>query len=542
MDTQWTDFFWRHQRATFDDAALNLMWALVRISLDPTSPAFAADTSALGGPLHGAGFTLFHDRGWLTPRFANHLMDLLEAWSAGGGTLAHQLPRTNHFDEAAFFQRAIATPGALRYLELVQFAALVFYLSHHRDAVNKDALQEWMRVVTNLAANSDIERPDDFGRSLAGLQRLVPHGNRILHWLAEPGIEISGFSPQQVREEALKARLILSRPKWRELIDDAEAHPYFQGQIEFLLKFSGVLDRLVGESSITWSEAEVAGYQKAFSEYLAKASAVFSAKGLNEFGAYRWERALLTKGDYLLQRGLNRSFLDNGERDANWKRLLRGSLTADSSIENKRQFVRELFDEIDLGKGVKESLDAVLAGPLPGEPWRAAVIEQAEIIEYCRERKVRWHQNGNVYLMRRVQMNGEHAELFTYHLKVGLLQSKHERGELAPFGAPQYQPVNGELEEPRAYLGWEHGSDIVILTIFKSGDSYLLRIRKGGGPLSDAVRDALVRDAAFQGGENGTVLRKVERATIEQVLDEIVIVVRRFESLVPNAPPTLPGA
>ena len=36
--------------------------------------------------------------------------------------------------------------------------------------------------------------------------------------------------------------------------------------------------------------------------------------------------------------------------------------------------------------------------------------------------------------MRRIQMNGEHAELFTFHLKVGLLTRKHEKRELAPFG------------------------------------------------------------------------------------------------------------
>jgi hypothetical protein len=41
-----------------------------------------------------------------------------------------------------------------------------------------------------------------------------------------------------------------------------------------------------------------------------------------------------------------------------------------------------------------------------------------------------------VYLMRKIQMNGEHAEIFTFHLKVGLLTKKHENGELAPFGEP----------------------------------------------------------------------------------------------------------
>lgn len=527
MDTQWTDFFWSHQHATFDDAAMNLIWALIRISLDPASPSFADDTAALGYKSIEASFTPFHDRGWLTPSLADHLIDLLEAWSAGGGKLTPQLPSTNYFNEEAFFQRAIKAPWTLTYFELVQFAAFAFYLTQHRGAVQRDALQEWMRIITNLAANSDIERPVEFGRSLAGLQHLVFHGDRILERFVEPEIEVPGFSQQQVREEALKARLILSHPGWRQRIDMAEAHGYFQGQIEFLLKFSGVLDRWLDNHSLGWSDSEDDEYQRKFSEYLSKASAVFSARGLNDFGAYRWERALLTRGDYLLQRGLNRSFLKDGERDANWKRLLRGSFKSDPALEQKRQYVRELFDEIDVGKGVKESLDAVLTIPLSAEPWRRAAIEQPEIIDYCWGRNVR-RQGGTIYLMRRVQMNGEHAELFTFHLKSGLLSKKHEKGELAPFGAPQYQSVNGDANEPNAYLPWAHGGDIIVLTFVNRNDAYSLEVATRGGPLADEVRDALVRDAAFEVQANGSAYRKVERAVIETALDEIVSAARRL--------------
>ena len=527
MDTQWTDFFWSHQHATFDDAAMNLMWALIRVSLDPASPTFAADTTALGEKTLGAGFTTFHDRGWLTPRFADHLMDLLEAWSAGGGKLTPQLPGTSHFDEAAFFRRAIAAPWTLKYLELVQFAALTFYLTHHRGAVKKGALQEWMRVVTNLAANSDIERPEEFGRSLAGLQKLVPYGDKILQRFAEPDTEVPGFSQQQVREETLKAKLILSRLGWRERIDTAEAHGYFQGQIEFLLKFAGVLDRGLNDISVAWSDLEDAEHQRSFSDYFAKASAVFSADGLKDFGACRWERALLMKGDYLLDSGINRSFLDNGEGDGSWKRLLRGSLKSDPSVEQKRQYVRELLNEIDLGKGVKESLDAVLSKPLPTEPWRRAAIEQAEVIDYCWGRKVRWHQDGNIYLMRRIQMNGEHAELFTFYLKVGLLSKKHQKGELAPFGAPQYRSMNVDSDYPCAYIEWARVGDIIALTVVNKNGSYLLEVLKRGGPLPTEVRDALASDARFEVHANGAVYRVIERAAIETALDEIVNAARR---------------
>jgi hypothetical protein len=522
MDTQWTDFLWSHQSATFDAAAMNLIWALIRVSLDPASEDFSVDTTALGEKTLGASFTLFHDRAWLTPRFADHLMDLLEAWSSGGGTLTPQLPGTNYFDEAAFFRRAIAAPSALQYLELVQFAAFVLYLTQHRGTVQKTAFQEWMRVITNLASNSDIERPEEFGRSLAGLHKMVPHGNRILEWLAETEIETLGFSPQQLREEALKAQLILSRPGWRERIEAAEAHEYFRGQIEFLLKFSGVLDRWLNEKSVAWSDSEDAQYQRKFSNYFAKASAVFSADGLKNFGACRWERALLMKGDYLLDRGINRCFLDNGERDANWRRLLRGSFRSDPTSEQKRQYVRELLDEIDVGKGVKESLDEVLAKPLPQEPWRRAVIERPEIIEYCWGRKVRWQQDGNIYLLRRIRTSGEHAELFTFYLKAGLLTTKYQNGELTPFGTPQYWSVSGESDDPCAYLEWKRADDTIVLKVFNDQNSYRLQMLKRGGQLPGELQGEFVNKASFKVHDNGAVIRVIEKAAIDSAIDEVV--------------------
>src|SRR5262245_1659190 len=59
MDTQWMNFFWRHDREHFDDAALNLIWSVARVSLDSTATSFAVDTTALGDRTLNASFTLF---------------------------------------------------------------------------------------------------------------------------------------------------------------------------------------------------------------------------------------------------------------------------------------------------------------------------------------------------------------------------------------------------------------------------------------------------------------------------------------------------
>lgn len=263
IDTRWTDFFWAHKRTqthTFDDLVMNLLLTLARVSLNPESPRFNQDTTLLRErPLAGT-FTLLHDRGWLTRDFASNLIHLLEAWSRAGGKLAPVLPNALYFDELAFFRKAIHESAVLDYSELVQFAAFVLYLRHHEGNAQPASLNEWMRVVRNLATNTEIERPEEYGRSLAGLQKLLPHSGEILERLSDTDVGQIGFSPQQVREEVLKARLILANTAWRHRIDNAEAHGYFAGQIEFLLDFCGVLAQ-AEKLPAKWSGSEHAQMQ-----------------------------------------------------------------------------------------------------------------------------------------------------------------------------------------------------------------------------------------------------------------------------------------
>ena len=51
-----------------------------------------------------------------------------------------------------------------------------------------------MRVVRNMATNSEIERPEEFGRSLAGLHRLLPYSAEILERLSDTDVGQIGFS------------------------------------------------------------------------------------------------------------------------------------------------------------------------------------------------------------------------------------------------------------------------------------------------------------------------------------------------------------
>ena len=328
------------------------------------------------------------------------------------------MPNARYFDEAEFFKRAIRLPAALGYVQLVQFAAFVFYLTHHEGNIDPNRLNEWMRVVRNLAANSNIERPEEHGRALAGLRKLIPHSAAILKRLCDTDIGQIGFSPQQVREEVLKARLILTDEGWKERIERAENHGYFFGQIEFLLDFCGVLEQ-AKTTPAEWGKDVHANLQANFDIYSRKAQITFDSSGLVPTKPpaedHLWKRALLCVGDYLPSSGSNYSFLTNPPGNWNsWKRFLR------DGADGKRQYLKMLWDRIDANANIAPQLEQIIVGAADLEPWRAAVIRHPDVISYCGQQEIRRGWGDEIYLLRKKQMSGYHAELFSYVLYLEL--------------------------------------------------------------------------------------------------------------------------
>jgi hypothetical protein len=511
IDTRWTDLFWAYknpQTHTFDEPVMNLFLALARVSLDPASPTFSEDTTLLGERRLAGTFSLFHERGWLTRDFANNFIELLEVWSRGAGKLAPVLPSPRYFDEAEFFQRAIREPEALNYTQLLQFAAFVIYLRHHGGDGRPGSLNEWMRVVRNLATNSEIERPDEYRRSLMGLRGLLPFSAEILEHLSETDMGQVGFSPQQVREEVLKARLILANSAWRDRIDRAEEHRYFSGQIEFLLDFCGVQEKMPAK----WDETEHAKLQTSFDVYFAKARITFTSSGLAPTNGHLWKRALLAVGNYLPYNGSNYSFLTNPQRNwASWKRFLRGG---------SRQFLKILWDRIDAHTDIEPQLEQIIASAGDVEPWRAAIIRHPDVISYCGQQEIR--RAGNVeeiYLLTKKQMSGYHAELFSYVLKLELSDAR-ALNDLTPLRVGLYQEVYLSEREPHLLLTFDRFGHRVNFLVESAKGQFRVHIRCAELAQLPEVESALCGEATFV-KEGETLMRLIPRSDIHEVLRQV---------------------
>ena len=445
MDTSWADLFWAHRNRTtnlYDDAVMNIFRVVALITRNPESNSYLDDLQTLRNGYRAASYADFHSRGWLDRAFTTTLIRLLEAWSGSGTTLAMLLPSQRFFDERGIFDKLAANGAGLSYVEIVQFAGYAFFVRTHPEKPDSQEFQEWMRVVHNLSVNTAYDRPADMQRSIAGLLRLESIPGSILTHFATSDKPPGGFNEQQVAEEKLKAQLILYHQEWRTLIDRAEKHVYFRGQIEFLLDFSGIVEKSHLQEIAYWDSPTHLSLQKSLENYLQKAEAMFGDQGLSALGNYLWQRALLSIGDYPLPSGSrNVSFLVNRSTEqASWKRLLRGT---GPSVPDARKLLHSLMDRFNTGQPLASQLDTIINEAKDLEPWRDAIIRTPAAIDFCDNRAIRRNSTNEIYLLKKSQMNGAHAELFTYCLYHNSLNQLHKQGLLPPFTSVSYHSVSG---------------------------------------------------------------------------------------------------
>ena len=471
MDTAWADFFWVHRDPktnSYDDAIVNLLRLLALITRQTDAANYLDDAKLLRDEKKPPSYAVFAANGWLDEDFTESLIALLEPWSTRlrDDAWLPLLPDAHYFDEAAIFAKLARDAVSLTLPEVTQFAAYLLFLKMYPETVSADVLQEWMRVVRNLTANSDIERNTELQSAMRGVYALLPAAPDILAHLRQldpKQEELGGFREQQLQEESLKAGLLLAHEGWRTLITDAENHGYFRGQIEFLCAFSGASEEWArNPDPAQWGEALHLRLQTSFAEYLARARAMFHEKGLQPLPDFRWERALLARGDYFLHTGQKTvnhwSFLVSQPTEpGSWKRLLRAGSEKEltrQQVAEKRDLLRQLWKDLSPDQPLPPQLDAFIAAAKPSEPWMAELIRTPAAFAYCQQRMLRWgwETDPSIYLLSQSQTNFRRAELFTYGLDIHTLRRLHADGQLHPLTLAAYQDPAGQDNQPHALL------------------------------------------------------------------------------------------
>ncbi|TIL27467.1 MAG: DUF262 domain-containing protein [Mesorhizobium sp.] len=449
MDKEWSDFFWPYKddaTATFDNAIMNVLRVVILVTRDPEIvDGTNADIADLRGSVPNT-FTAFNEKNWLDRNLIAALISLLESWSKHGGKLPAHLPVDSPFDLSAVFKQMISDPARLTFQDLALFAGYVQFIVASEGDIETNAFGDWMRVVFNLAINTDYNRPDDLRRSLSGLADLRPWMTKINAFLVKPDADVRGFFQPQVAEERLKAYLINLGDGWPSRITRAERHDYLKGQIGFLLKFSqlGLDDDHTEFASLDLARAREVVPN--FEHYFACVTQMLKDLHSAATAGRAWELALLAVGDILLPVGRNHALPGLKEGPGSWKRLLRLAGAGDYQGD----VLKDLWDRLDEPADAEATLKYIIDTEPDVDDWRRAIIDTPAIYQYCGERMIRFNDDG-IYPLRRSQMNGAHAELFTYCLHADLIAM----GELNSL-RPDYSETLS-ADEPELVLNTQIG-------------------------------------------------------------------------------------
>ena len=219
-------------------------------------------------------------------------------------------PSNNYTDRVLFYA-------------LVQYLIKVSSLQLQDKAFFESELSCWLRITRNLAQNTQIDNPGSFIRAVQSIKKLASQlltcqeyeKNFVYNNMEKlEKKEIRYFSQDQREEEIIKSELILSDIGWENLFEKYEKHEYLYGQIGFLLHLSKNKEN---------DQFEI----KKFAEYAEKISNIFKEK-LLKHNEHIVERALLSKGDYLIEAGPNFSFCSPDKntlrvREENWRKVFK---------------------------------------------------------------------------------------------------------------------------------------------------------------------------------------------------------------------------
>ena len=411
IDNSWSDVFWSFRNKNsrlFDQEFMNFVQVVLIGALASNSD----DKSKILGYMTKSdgklGYYELERYGALNDRGVEDIITFLRLIE-DNKQFKHYLSDNLTVDERQLFLDVINHD--LTYIKRIQFYALYKYVEYNK---GKDGIDEWMRVVRNLSTNSVYRQSDTFEIAIKSIDQMLPYSKTILEYIQLPN-KPKGFLGFQLDEEEIKSHLIQRSEEWEKNIKETENHGYFNGQIEFLLDFSGITSYFKENKNTDWSDSENQVYLEKFDFYRQRATIIFNDSGLNTFPEFLFERALLSIGDYTLTKGRNRSFLVNNDREIGWKRLLR------DSENQKRKFVKILFDSITSCSNIEETLRLIIAN-CKTTSWRRYFIKYPQTIEKCGTEKLfRVGSSFNdILLLEKKQTNGRHREYFTYGLNCQL--------------------------------------------------------------------------------------------------------------------------
>lgn len=502
FDIQWNDIFWDSKESgvyDIDDVYLNsfkllFVYDLVKnVNLIGTDFEACKNLDCINSIQKNSAIN-FEDFGELFFENIQKYFKLLEICS-GYNPKDDILYEFHQF----YFSKSGTAPN---WSSLIKHYMLLSYLDakskklvDYTDTDRKD-LNDYFRIMNNLFRNSAIDNPSLYKSAINEIdvitKFLCEADFSVIKWIDifEYNTK-SVFQKHQVDEEILKYRLLNMNHQWMSLILEAEALPYFEGQLNFwFYKCEMTLDKNKFDN-IFFNET----YLKQFQSLTKRIVKLFDDSGLNRQGEFTdqiFERALLSKSDYLLKEVEYKCFGRNSGRDVSWKRLF----LRDRNTETTNTALKEIFD-LDFDN-IKVSFQKYIDNnkqEYSSEKWREEFVENKTLFDYVgRQKYIRNILNHGWVIIKDSYKTyiGPHYELFSLSFYTKYILGKID--DFRPFNDSgcYAAPKNSLDDVPCTFLSWKVDDFIFRLDIRYINEKFTLRFFSDNAEISKGVKGILI--------------------------------------------------
>ena len=251
IDTKWTDLFWNHCGKDTDTAFMRLIATVMMIrEVIKRGDNRLSNISALQDEYKIVKPSQFDKLDF------EYLCSVLDNYSkiyASELKLKLDFPFFQHSPEGDIFSAIVLEGNNASYTQKAMFYAQTEYLSKNKDNIDKEKFSDWMRVVRNIISRGDVVKtgrrptiirsPQTFDGVINLIHELSEGCNDIYKHLTTVSSIKSQFAREQVEEEKLKARVIVSNTENREPIFNSEDTVLLQGKINFALYCVGFTEK-----------------------------------------------------------------------------------------------------------------------------------------------------------------------------------------------------------------------------------------------------------------------------------------------------------
>lgn len=427
--------------------------------------------------------------------------------------------------EKKFVESLLTDFDGLNLYHKTFFFSILKFLEAKKEASINDYTEQdwarfidWLRVSRNLIYNSRIDDNTAYIPAIKAISNLdngkVLNINKALYYITDDKERknwISFFNTTQQKEECEKTHFILSEVdafKWSELINKAENHFYFYGQIDFIFKLSNnniqSFEVYLNKLSLLFSENNV------FSDVYLLQCLFFAFDDTNT-----WLEALSADRFkfYLSSIGTSR------DRNENWRILFVNNV--------KRGILKNLLDTNSCEHDAIQALIKSKKESLASDNWKYLILDEPTMLNHCYNALFTMSDESNIRLLEKTLNSSKQRELRSLYWYEKLKQAGHLN--LPPFTYFWYfTGERGNLSPCIALTEWIYDKSNYFMDCFFASNSFTIRFgKRTEGEINEEIASTLMDKYPFVPKE---YVLELSNIPFEEVENQLILILNTLQN------------